>query len=459
MMRPAPEATPFFLSPPTIRYLLLATLAAGNALALSFYPAIAASVEPGTYFRETYFGSIGASILLSAILIAVKPGIPQYILLALRAYVLLILGYSIGGFLSVKLVLATVLMIETACLLSWPASGIASGALAALLAAAQAWPRFFGPSGLAENVPRAAPEETAASVFAMALAAATAILARRMCDGAARLKSGLRLQEANLESLAELNLSLQGYARTVDEESSERERARISREIHDISGYIFTNLIALMDAAGSMRRGNDAELPELLATARSQAQEGLRETRMALRKLRAEGPRRTDSPGAIHKIVSIFRQVAGVRVELSLGNLPRFLSRDLNLALYRTVQEALTNAIRHGKASAVRVGFWVERGEVLLNITDNGVGADVIVKGIGLSGMEERLGALGGSVRTGRSPEGGFSLWVRVPLTEDEAPDAANPTPDAANPTPNTANPTPNTANPTPNTANPTPPH
>jgi signal transduction histidine kinase len=226
----------------------------------------------------------------------------------------------------------------------------------------------------------------------------------------------LRIQEANLDTLAELNLNLQGYARTVDEESSERERNRISREIHDISGYIFTNLVALMDAAGSMPRDDQAGLTDMLITARKTAQEGLRETRVALRRLRNEQPRESNAPRAIYKIVSIFRRITGLEVTLSLGNLPNSLSQELSLALFRTVQEALTNAVRHGKASRVSVIFWVEGEELRLTITDNGKGAFEVVKGIGLAGMDERLGALGGSVHVGKAPEGGFSLAVRVPV-------------------------------------------
>jgi len=186
--------------------------------------------------------------------------------------------------------------------------------------------------------------------------------------------------------------------------------------VHDISGYIFTNLIALMDAAGSMPRDDHAGLTDLLITARKTAQEGLRETRLALRRLRNEQMRESNVPRAVFKIVSIFRTVTGLEVMLSLGNLPNSLPHDMSLALYRTVQEALTNAVRHGKASQVRVIFWVEGDELRLTITDNGRGAFEIVKGIGLAGMEERLGPLGGSVRVGPAPEGGFSLTVQVPL-------------------------------------------
>jgi len=171
-----------------------------------------------------------------------------------------------------------------------------------------------------------------------------------------------------------------------------------------------------MDAAGSMPRDDHAGLTDVLITARKTAQEGLRETRAALRRLRNEQLREINVPRAIFKIVSIFRKITGLEVMLSLGNLPNVLGHELSLALYRTVQEALTNAVRHGKASRVRVIFWVEGEELRLAITDNGKGAFEVVKGIGLAGMEERLGALGGSVRVGQAPEGGFSLTVTVPL-------------------------------------------
>jgi signal transduction histidine kinase len=237
------------------------------------------------------------------------------------------------------------------------------------------------------------------------------------------LAEALRIQENNIDTLAELNGKLQGYARTIDEESAERERNRISREIHDISGYIFTNLIALMDAAGSMPRDDHAALTDMILTARRQAQEGLQETRSALHRLRNEDARLVDSGQAIHKIVSIFRQVAGIDVDLNLGNLPRRLPGNLSLALYRTVQEALTNAVRHGRATRVGVNFWVEAGIVRLTIADDGKGAFEVIKGIGLAGMEERVGALGGSVGIGRTAEGGFALAIHVPLPT--APEAA----------------------------------
>jgi len=409
-------ASPFFTRMTTVKVLHLVVLGVTYSLAVTFYRAASAGVNAHAYFPETYFGCIVASAVVSVVALFLRPGLWLYAVLFFRTYLLVVFGYSISAFLSSRLVMGIGLMTEIGVLSPFPADLALSGSALAALAVCQAVPGLFGSNGLVDTTPLAPPDQLAAYCVALAAVAAAVVLLARTSVRRQEQDDLVRMQQASLDTLAELNLNLQGYARTVDQESSERERNRISREVHDISGYIFTNLVALMDAAGSMPRDDHSGLTELLITARKTAQEGLRETRLALRRLRNEQLRDDDVPRAVFKIVTIFRKVTGLEVMLSLGNLPNSLPHELSLALYRTVQEALTNAVRHGKASQVRVIFWVEGDELRLTITDNGKGAIQVVKGIGLAGMEERLGPLGGSVLVGPAPEGGFSLTVRVPL-------------------------------------------
>ncbi|GAB6089945.1 sensor histidine kinase [Spirochaeta dissipatitropha] len=222
-------------------------------------------------------------------------------------------------------------------------------------------------------------------------------------------------QELSLQNLSEFNQKLQRWAQEADQQSAERERNRISRELHDIAGYMFTNLIALMDAAMSTGKSNPSQLADLLTSARRQAQEGLQETRVALRRQRAVQPESRNSSRTIAKITSIFQEVTGTRVELQLGNLPQQLDADLSRTLYRIVQESLTNAIRHGKASLVQLHFWIHKDNLIINIHDNGIGSTEITKGIGLAGMEERVSRLQGSIEAGNAEEGGFRLHIRIP--------------------------------------------
>ena len=387
-------------------------------LALVFFETSVRSASPHPWFAGTYLGSIAGSAALSLLSFLLGQAWIAVFIAGLRCYLILVLGYGIGAYISAKLILGVGLMVEVCALVAFPANLIACAVFIAALTSAQVFPFFLGQSQLVETVSFPTPDEAITLAVFLTAAAGTSAYIRRLLSEKTSLAESLRLQELNVDTLAELNKNLQDYAHTADEDSAERERNRISREIHDISGYIFTNLIALMDAAGSMPEKNSHVLTDLISTARKQAQEGLQETRAALRKLRNEGPRKTDNALAIHKVVSIFRAVAGIDVDLDLGNLPRFLSPDLNRALYRTVQEGLTNAVRHGKATKARINFWVWDGIMLLSISDNGSGSASFVKGIGLSGMEERVGALGGSVSTGASLEGGFKLSVSIPVEE-----------------------------------------
>jgi len=212
---------------------------------------------------------------------------------------------------------------------------------------------------------------------------------------------------------------LQSYARTIDEEAISSERNRISREIHDISGYRFTNVIALMDAAISMGGKDPDKLQELCFSARTQARDGLIETRRALRALRTDEQYIKNGIQAIYKICAVFHKVTGIDISIESGNIPTTFGPEIDLAVYRLVQEALTNAIRHGRASAVKIYFWIHYETLEIIVQDNGLGAQQVVKGIGLSGMEERLGNLGGTLETESAAEGGFRLKVQIPIKKE----------------------------------------
>jgi len=392
------------------------TLSSSYLLSFLLYPTTLRGLETSSYFGPTYFGCIGASMVLSLLAPLLRSTGWIHFALLLRCYVLVVFGYGLGPFIPGKLILEMGLVVE-ACVLEYPPFdlGIVS-AIVLVLVAVQACPDLLGSTSLVSNVERASPAEIGAAAFILLFSAYVALRIRRLEKHRRDAVDLARIQETNLDTLTELNRNLQGYARTVEEESAERERIRISREIHDIVGYIFTNLIALMDAAGSLAQGNRTELAELIFSARGQAQEGLRETRQALRRLRDQQTPVADCTREIHRIVTIFHKVTKVHTEVSFGNLPHVLPTDFSRTLYRTVQEALTNAVRHGKATSVKISFWVEGGELRLSILDNGRGAFEIVKGIGLSGMEERVGGLGGTIRFGKAAEGGFVLWIVIPM-------------------------------------------
>ncbi len=200
------------------------------------------------------------------------------------------------------------------------------------------------------------------------------------------------------------------------EEAAEEERLRITREIHDSTGYVLVNIIAMMDAIMSCGCQNQGE--ELFETIRKQASDGLQETRRILRQLRAqeeEVPITTIE--AAYKLKQMLESVSAIKVEIEAGNMQKDYGPKITKVLTRIIQESFTNSIKHGHSSRILIHFWQLPDQLTMTITDNGKGAKQIVKGIGLSGMEERLAQIGGTLSAGALEEGGFRICAKVPLT------------------------------------------
>jgi hypothetical protein len=173
--------------------------------------------------------------------------------------------------------------------------------------------------------------------------------------------------------------------------------------------YMFTNIIAMMDAIIATGCRNSDKTSEMCSAARSQAQEGLVETRRALHLLRKSDSEREVGMRAIYKIKKIFESTTGVKVEIESEILrhPSVMS----WILFSTHRAGRPDKCPPARPRhCVRILFWIVDGSVQVIILDNGTGAKKIIKGIGLAGMEERISRLGGVVRAENAPEGGFQL-------------------------------------------------
>jgi len=181
----------------------------------------------------------------------------------------------------------------------------------------------------------------------------------------------------------------------------------------------FTNIISLMDAGMSTGGQSREKVEDIFQTTRTQAKEGLQETRRALHTLRENGYSGPKGINAIYRIKQVFENITGVEIQIDPGNIPNHFTDDIDRMMYCTVQEALTNSRRHGRATRGRISFWLNKGLLQITVTDNGTGARQIVKGIGLSGMEERIAPFGGTLETSNPADGGFRLDIRVPIPEE----------------------------------------
>lgn len=224
--------------------------------------------------------------------------------------------------------------------------------------------------------------------------------------------------EVAVANLSTANLAFQQYAGNVGAESAALERQRITRELHDTVGYALTSVIMSMNAAQVLHRENQMELPELIENTRALAEAALDETRSILYRLRSIRESSPRGLRAVTHLVSGFTGATGARIELNYGNLPNSLGAALDMAIYRLIQEGLTNAFRHGKADNIRVNLWQTRSELLVTVWDDGRGipgeASEVDEGIGMKGMRERFAPFGAAI-TARNVAGGFELSAVIP--------------------------------------------
>jgi signal transduction histidine kinase len=224
---------------------------------------------------------------------------------------------------------------------------------------------------------------------------------------------GIRRRRAYLASMRERALR----------EALSEQRLQIARELHDIVSHAMS-VVAVQAGVGShliATRPDEAEksLRAIEATARA----ALAETRSLLSVIRDEDQdlaSRSPVPG-LDSLNALVQRVtdAGQPVTLRVEGQPRALPQTLQLSVYRVVQEALTNVVKHATpATATVVVRYDDSESVVVSVTDDGHGAGnrrANSRGHGLAGMRERVGLLGGELSAGPRAEGGYQVVARLP--------------------------------------------
>jgi signal transduction histidine kinase len=202
------------------------------------------------------------------------------------------------------------------------------------------------------------------------------------------------------------------------------ERARIARDMHDIVAHNLAVMVALADGAALTATSAPERAADTMHKVSATGRQALGEMRRVLGLLREDAIGRTPQPG-IDDLDTLVEQVraAGVRVSLTTDGVPGDWGPGGGLAVYRIVQEALTNTLKHaGPAATAHVRLLYRDGGVDLEVTDDGAqlpGAQAWSGGHGVAGMVERAKAYGGDVDAG--PRTGEPGWrVRARLRFDE---------------------------------------
>lgn len=192
------------------------------------------------------------------------------------------------------------------------------------------------------------------------------------------------------------------------------ERLRIARELHDSLTHSISIVKLQAGVAVHLARKRGEEVPPALLAIQEASGEAMRELRATLEVLR------TDEPTGTPALLVERARAAGLAVELTVTGEERPLAATVDRAMYRIVQEALTNAARHAGPAKVAVQLAYGTDELTIRVEDDGVAdpAGPPAPGIGLTGMRERVTALGGTLDAGPREEGGFAVRARLPLGE-----------------------------------------
>ncbi len=239
-------------------------------------------------------------------------------------------------------------------------------------------------------------------------------------------------QRARSETLAH-SVAQEAIASTLLEHTARGERARIARELHDVVAHHISMIAVQAETArvatpgmpdtgarrlleiGDTARAALTEMRRLLGVLREDARDTAR-TRNPLDEPTAE---RRPQPGLeqLNELLDEARSASGTGVRLIISGSPATLDPGVELAAYRIIQEALTNARRHAPGAAVDVELHYDPDTLRLRVRDNGPGAPAMapVGGHGLLGMRERAAAVGGRLRNGPADLGGYLVEATLP--------------------------------------------
>jgi signal transduction histidine kinase len=256
--------------------------------------------------------------------------------------------------------------------------------------------------------------------------------------------AGIGLLQHSREQSRAYSAAREELAGSMVEHLARGERARIARELHDVVAHHISMVVVQAESARVTTPGLPSAAAQRLVEIRDTARAGLTEMRRLLGVLRedpdTDPPDRHPQPGLpqLHELLDDARAASGAATRLIVSGAPVALDPGVELAAYRIVQEALTNARRHAPGAAVDVELRYTDDALSVRVRDNGPGppragtgegaggdgaGEVTAgHGHGLQGMRERAVAVGGRLQAGPSSLGGFLLEATLPAKAEAPP-------------------------------------
>lgn len=220
-----------------------------------------------------------------------------------------------------------------------------------------------------------------------------------------------------IASIEEKNKDLAYYAERVEELAIQEERNRVSQDLHDTVGHVFTAVVTSLDALPFLYRVDPIEAEKSIKELSDLARNSLNEVRQTIHQI----PSADNLPlvETIEKLAYDFMKHTAIKIQLNIEGEAVDISERMKLTLMRFIQEGLTNAKRHGAATRVDIQILFEQAHLIIRMDDNGSGCSTLHEGFGLRSMKDRISELAGTVQYESSLNQGMRLTCCIPLAKD----------------------------------------
>lgn len=216
------------------------------------------------------------------------------------------------------------------------------------------------------------------------------------------------------DQLEDANQKLKAFAVEAEKNAETRERNRLAREIHDTLGHALTGIVAGIDACLTTIDISTEVTKKQLEKIGEVARQGITDVRRSVSKLRPDALEKLALEDAITGMLEDMGATSGTKILFQNEVEPFQFHEDEEEVIYRIIQEATTNSVRHGHADRIEITVTKENQWLTIMVQDNGIGCENISEGFGLKHMEERLSLLNGSLEyDGRN---GFLIVARIPI-------------------------------------------
>ena len=233
------------------------------------------------------------------------------------------------------------------------------------------------------------------------------------------LVNALLAERQSREKLLLANEQLREYALRIEDQATLQERNRIAREIHDALGHALTAQSIQLENALLFLPPDAEKTRHFLQKSQGLGARALQEVRRSITTLRADPLQGRSLEGAIALTITEFQTTTGITPHYTLA-ISQPIPTEISTAVYRIMQESLTNIYKHSAATEVSIHLQQIHNTINLQIMDNGQGfaPERNTTGFGLQGMRERTTTLGGQFQLVSQPGKGCRINVSIPLPQ-----------------------------------------